>query len=312
MPRDIFGIFIIAQIFWADAKIFVYHRFDDLKHKSTSISVKKLRDDFLYLKQHNYKVVPLQTIIKLLKEKKEVPDNFVALTIDDGYKSFFQNGLKVFKEFNYPFTVFVYVEATQKRYGDFMRWEELKQSSKFGEIALHSYSHPHLTYLTLKQVKADTKKALTVFQKYLHFKPKGYAYPFGEFNPQVQKIIKEFGFEYICNQNVGAVSKNDTLYDIDRIAVTDDTNIASKLKIKSLQIEKFDIIRDKNYIKNIHVVLKDKNTKTVEFYISGYGWKRVKVNKSGIYKVDKILKFKRNRVIIRVKNSLKTKLIMKG
>ena len=311
MLKAIIGIFVIAQIFWADAKIFVYHRFGDLKHKSTSISVKKLKNDFLYLKQHHYKVVPLQTIIKLLKENKEIPDNFVALSIDDGYKSFFQNGLKIFKEFNYPFTIFVYVEATQKKYGDFMNWEELKQSSKFGEIALHSYSHSHLTYLTPKQVKADTKKALTIFQKYLHFKPLGYAYPFGEFNPQIQNSIKKFGFEYICNQNFGAVSKNDTPYNIDRIAVTDDTDISLKLKVKSLSVEKFDIIRDKNYIKNIHIVLKNKNIKTVEIYLSGYGWKRVKVNQQGIYKINKILKFKRNRVIIRNKNSTKTKLAMK-
>lgn len=59
-------------------------------------------------------MVPLEKIIEKLKRKETIPSNWVALTIDDAYKSFYTQGLPLFKEYNYPFTLYVYVKATQK------------------------------------------------------------------------------------------------------------------------------------------------------------------------------------------------------
>ena len=156
-----------APILWADATVFVYHRFNDTKHASTSISNKKLRADFQYLKDNGYTVIKLSELANMLKEKRPIPPKTVALTIDDDYKSFYTNGLPIFKEFGYPFTLYVYVKATKKGYGDYMSWEEIKKSSQYGEIGLHSYDHPHLTYLDDKSIRHDTRNATKIFEEKL-------------------------------------------------------------------------------------------------------------------------------------------------
>ncbi len=192
----------------ANAHIFVFHRFGDDRHPSTNTTIEQLKTQFEYFKNNGYKVVPTSDIIDKLKAKVDIPDNWVAFHIDDSYKSFYENGLPLFKEYNYPFSLFVYVEATQKKYNDFMTWEQIKESSKYGEISLHSYSHEHLTKLSNEELIKDTKTSYEIFEEEMGFKPKGYVYPFGEYNEEVKQTIKSFGFDYIGNQNSGSVNKN--------------------------------------------------------------------------------------------------------
>jgi poly-beta-1,6-N-acetyl-D-glucosamine N-deacetylase len=283
------------SIIYANSHIFIYHRFDDSRYKSANISVSQLVQQFEYLKKNNYEVVPLNKIYQYIKQKKKIPSNWIALTIDDAYKSFYTHGLKIFKEYNYPFTLFVYVKATNKKYGDFMTWDMLKDSSKYGEIALHSYSHPHLLDLSLKDIKKDTQKAYEIFEKNMNFKPKYYAYPYGEFNNKVETEIKKFGFNMILNQNSGSVNSLSNLYSINRIALVGKVNIAKKLKYQTLNVK---WIEPKEFPKDgvlKYVKIKvSKSIKNVKLYITGNGWVDLKV-KDGIIAHKINIKLTRNR-----------------
>lgn len=308
-----FSLFLASvPVLWADATIFVYHRFNDTKHQSTSISNDKLRSDFQYLKDNGYKVIKLSELVKLLKRKQPIPPKTVVLTIDDGYKSFYDNGLPIFREFGYPFTLYAYVKATEKGYGDYMSWEEIKDAAHYGEIGLHSFSHPHLPYLSDAKIKKDTRKAADIFQKRLGFRAKSYAYPYGEFDERVKKLIMAEDFDFICNQNAGAVASFSDPYDIERIAVTEDTNIKIKLKTESLHLKNINVATAGNRVKHVTATLADPTVRSVEIYVSGYGWERVKVNNAKVsYNTDKALKFDRSRVIIKSGRKIASKLIMK-
>lgn len=298
----------------ADAHIFVYHRFDDSRYPSTNISESKLIKDFEYLKNNGYKVIPLKKLIKALKEKREIKDNWVVLTIDDGYKSFYDNGLKIFKKYNYPFTLFISTKPTQKEYRDFMSWEDIKETLKYGEIGFHSHSHPHLVKLSSKEIEEDTKKGIEIFQKELGFRPKYYAYPYGEYDNKVKEIIKSFGFDAILNQNIGAVNKYSDIYDLNRIAVVNGVNITSKLRLKYLNAI---WIEPKNYpkdsmLKKIKVKIFE-DVKKAQIYITGFGWRWVDV-KSGIIEENLNIRLNKSRVrvIVKIKNSkINSKILVK-
>lgn len=284
----------------ANAHVFVYHRFGDDRHQSTNTTLKELEKEFKYFKDHGYKVVPMIEIVNKLKNNKKVPDNWVAFNIDDSYKSFYNNGLPLFKKYNYPFTLFVYVEATEKNYGDFMSWEQIKEASKYGEIALHSYSHKHLTKLSTKEIYEDTKLSYKIFKEKMGFKPKGYVYPYGEYNQRVKDVIKQFDFEYIANQSSGSVNKKSDRYDINRVALVGKVNLKEKLKYKTLEaswIEPKTTPKD-GVLRQIKVKV-NPNIKNMKLYVSGYGWQDIKV-KDGIIDLilNKKLKFSRNRVAI--------------
>lgn len=285
---------------FCDAKVFIYHRFSDSKHQSTNTSTKELKAQFEYFKTNNYEVVPLEKILNKLKNKEDIPSNWVALTIDDTYKSFYQNGLKLFKEYNYPFTLFVYVEATENKYGDFMTWDELKEVKKYGEVELHSYSHPSLIKLSNEDIAKDTQKAIDIFEKNMGYKAKIYSYPFGEYDDRVKNEILKFGFDSILNQNNGSVNSKSDIFDINRIALVENVNIKEKIKYKTLDVE---WIEPKDYPKDgILKTVKakvDPGIEKAKVFVSTYGWQDVKVN-NGIIEIqlNKKLNLARNRVAI--------------
>ena len=304
---------ILAISLWADAHIFVYHRFGDNRHPSTSTTVSELKREFAYFKKNGYEVIPLEKLLQALKNGENIPQNWVVLTIDDNFKSFYENGLEVFKSYNYPFSLFVYVEATQKKYPDYLSWKQLKEIKKYGTLEFHSYSHPHMTYLSDKELKNDFEKGLKIFEKKLGFKPKCFSYPYGEYNERVKKIAESFGFDAIINQNMGAVGKNSDIYDLDRNALVGKTNIKYLLKSKHLNakwIEPNSYPKD-GVLKALHVETNE-SAKKGSYYISGEGWKRVKI-KNGVIEeeLNKKLKKGRNRVIISIRNKISTKLLIK-
>jgi len=302
-------LFLLIFPLWllAEAHLFVLHRIDDNRHPYTNTSSKELVKYFEYIKSHGYKAVKLSTLIKMQKEGKNI-DKTVVFTIDDSFKSFYKNGLPLFKKYNIPFTLFVYTKATTQKWGDFMSWEQVKDCANYGELGVHSWAHPHLAKLTNKEIIEDTKKAINAFKKHLGYVPDMYAYPYGEYDERVKKIINSF-FPVVCNQNPGAYALTSPQNDIDRIALTGKVDISKKLKIKVLNIKNLKIKRNKNKITKISGYT---NKPYVNIYITKLGWKGVKV-KNGYfeYKPDFTLKKYRNRVIIRYNYEMISRLILK-
>jgi len=298
---------------WADAHIFVYHRFGDGRYPTTNTTKQELKAQFEYFKNAGYKVIPLQKLVETLKSKKNIPDNWVVLTIDDNFKSFYENGLAIFKKYHYPFSLFVYVKASLKKYPDYLTWTQLKDISNYGSLEFHSYAHPHMTNMSNIEIKNDFKKGLRIFKEKLHVVPKYFSYPYGEYDARIKKIAKSFGFSAIINQNFGAIGAKSDPFDLDRDALVGKTNLKYLLKFKFLDAK---WIKPLTFPKN--GILKDLQVRTNEkakqgsFYITGYGWEKIKVKNGGIdKKIDKRLTKVRNRVIISIDDKISTKLLIK-
>ena len=299
--RYIFLLFISTYLYLqANGHIFVYHRFEDPKHASANTSIKELKKQFDFFKNNGYEVVPINSFFEKLEKKEPIPNNWVALTIDDAYKSFYENGLAIFKEYDYPFALYVYTEATEKRYGDFMTWEQLKEADKYGTIGLHSYAHPRLTKLSLEDVHNDTKKAFDLFTKRMGYKPESYAYPYGEYNDEVKNIISQFGFKGILNQSTGSVNSTSNPYDIYRIALVGDVNIKEKIKYNSFEAKWIEpkVFPKSGILTNVKAEV-SKDIKKLNLFITGEGWREIKV-KNGVIdeKINIYLKNSRTRIIL--------------
>jgi len=299
--RYLFFLVISFSSIFADAHIFVYHRFADDRYQSANTSVKELTKHFEYFKKNNYEVVPLEKIIEKLEKKEAIPKKWIALTIDDAYKSFYEHGLEVFKKYNYPFSLYVYVEATEKHYGDYMSWSQIKEASKYGTIGLHSFSHPRLQNLKTQEIIADTQKAYDIFVKNLNIKPSTYAYPYGEYTSEVKKTLQNnFNFRAILNQNTGSVNTKTDNFDVPRIALVGEVNINHKLRYKTFDVTWIEpkVFPKDGILKRIHAKV-DPKYKKLKLYITKEGWRDVPV-KNGIVDVpyDLHLKKARTRVML--------------
>ncbi|MBN1838895.1 MAG: polysaccharide deacetylase family protein [Campylobacterales bacterium] len=309
-----FWLFLtLSVMMWADAHIFIYHRFNDTRHPSTNTSLEELRREFDYFKTHGYEVIPLERLVRALYNKENIPDHWVVLTIDDNYKSFYEHGLALFKEYNYPFSMFVYVGATEKRYGDYMSWEQLRETAKYGALEFHSFNHPHMHELNDTELKKDFEMGLQLFEKQLGFKPHYFSYPFGEFSPRVKAIASTYGFEAILNQNMGAVASFSDPMDLDRSALVGKSDLAGFLKYKALEAEWIEplTLRKNSALTSLHVKAKTSASKG-GIYISGYGYEALNLSE-GIFQtnINKIAIKERTRVMISVGNKISTKLLVK-
>ena len=298
--KYILFIIISFNYLFSDAHIFVYHRFGDSRYPTTNTTLKQLEEQFQYLQKNNYKVVSIEKIIEKVKNREKIPSNWVGLAIDDSYKSFYNNAFSIFKKYNYPFSLYVYVEATDKNYKDFMSWEQIKEVSNYASIGLHSYSHKKMPTLSAQEIYQDTKKAYDLFTKKLHFKPKTYVHPYGEYDKKVLKELEKFNFEAIFNQNIGSINKNSDLNDINRIPFVGQVNIKDKLKYKTLDViwEEPLVFPKDGLLKRIKAQVNPKYKK-IYLYITKEGWREIKV-KNGIIdaEINILLKKNRTRLIL--------------
>jgi peptidoglycan/xylan/chitin deacetylase (PgdA/CDA1 family) len=187
---------------------FVYHRFGDNRYPSTNISVEDFRQHLEFLKQNDYKVLTLGKALELL-ENDSVPEKTVVLTVDDGYKSFFDNAMPLLKEFDYPATLFI--NTRQFGSGDFLSVQQILQLREEGiEIGNHSHSHAHFVNLgpeaRVDSFRNDIQISQKNFKEKLGFQPELFAFPYGEFTPGMQEILKEFGFKGATAQKSGVIA----------------------------------------------------------------------------------------------------------
>ena len=199
----------------SSATILIYHRFGEERYPTTNVSVERFREQMLYLRENSYRVLPLQKLLSLLSTGKAFPAKTVAITIDDGYKSVYETAWPVLKEFGYPFTVFLYVKATDNKHWDYMDWNQVRELQTAGvDFQDHGYAHHRFGSRPQEMneeeyiawIRDDFTKSSTLIEKELGYKPTMLAYPYGEYNRVVVKTAKELGFTSLFSQDPGSVS----------------------------------------------------------------------------------------------------------
>ena len=313
MTKVLLLFLLLSPYLFGDGHIFVYHRFDDNRYPTTNTSTTELKREFSYLKKNGYKVVPLIDIVNKVKANKKVPNNWVALTIDDGFKTFYTNGLPIFKKYNYPFTLFIAVKYTEKKYKDYVSWKQLKEIAKYGDVEFHSYGHGHFGQMSNEAIKKDMDKGLALMKKHLNYEPRLFVYPYGEYDARVEKVMEPYNFQAVFNQNIGAIQGEcSNEYDLDRSALVGKAPFKLYLKFKELcgvSFQEPSVFPKDKIVKTVKITLDDKTITSADIFISNHGWTKVNV-KNGTILWHTNKKVKRDRIKIGVKVKSKIKLMV--
>jgi len=202
-----------------DIIVLLYHKFDDKRSPSTSVSLENFKAQMRFLKEHKYQVIPLKQVVFLLANHKPLPSKAVVITIDDGYKSV-SHIFPILKEFGYPFTIFLPTEAIEKNYPDYLTWKEIKQMQRYGaDFQDHSYAHhplglkpPSMTETEYRNwIRADLQKSRFLFKKRLGYEPDMLAFPYGYYNQILIDEALKLGYKAFLTQDPGAVSEDTPL-----------------------------------------------------------------------------------------------------
>jgi peptidoglycan/xylan/chitin deacetylase (PgdA/CDA1 family) len=209
----------------AGVTVLIYHRFGEDKYPSTNISLDRFREQLEFLKHNNYQVITLDQLISSLKGESELPDRAAVITIDDGYKSVYAEAWPVLKQYGYPFTVFLYVKATENKHWNYMNWDQIKEMKAAGvDFQNHGFAHDHMAFkppeIDIDEykawIRADLAVSTKIMSEELKERPRFFAVPYGEYNKTVLNQIRSFGYEAIFSQDPGSVSQDTNIFSIPR------------------------------------------------------------------------------------------------
>ena len=122
----------------------------------------------------------------------------VCITFDDATDDFYQIAFPLIKSYDLKTLLAVPVQFVGKE--SYCSWKELREicKSKQVKIASHSMSHPNMTEtIDLNWEVKESKRAL---QEKLETNVDTFVYPYGKFNEQIHKRVKE---EYPFAMRIG-------------------------------------------------------------------------------------------------------------
>lgn len=222
---------------------FIYHRFGDNKYPSTNVSIADFESHLNYLKSSGFKVLSFGQAVDYITDPG-IPFHakVACITIDDAFKSFYNNGYPILKK--YGFTASLFVNSETIGGGSFMSWDEIKTVAAGGiEIGNHTHSHDYYlnTAVDQRYIKftEEVKKCQEIIKQQANVTPEVFAYPFGEFDQQMKHIVKTMGFKGAAAQFSGVMYDHD-LFAVPRFPMTGSTaNLQSfreKSTMKALRI----------------------------------------------------------------------------
>jgi len=197
------------------AAILVYHHVSDDTPRSTSVTPETFEQHLDYLQ--GYDVVSLETVVRAVEGGGALPADAVAITFDDAYESVYTEALPRLEERGWPFTVFVSTDYIDDGYGGYMSWDQLRDiERRGGAVGNHSRSHRHMIRREAdesagqwrERVAADLRHAQSRLEDELAAPLRYFAYPYGEFDRDLEAVVADLGFVAFGQQSgsVGTVS----------------------------------------------------------------------------------------------------------
>ncbi len=219
----------------------IYHRVGDSRYPSTNTSISQFESHLNYLKSNGYKVLTLGDVLST--EVEQTDKNIVVLTIDDAFKSFFENGFPLLKKYGFKATLFVNTETVGGN--DYMSWKQIKEMMTYGvEIGNHSHSHAYFLNNDKEDIqsifKDDIRTANELLEKHLGFIPSIFAYPYGEYNLEMKGALNGLGIKVAMAQKSGVISRYSDMLALPRFpmssAYADLQGFIEKVNMKPLDV----------------------------------------------------------------------------
>ncbi len=181
--------------------ILQYHHVSESTPAITSVTPKQFADHLNYLKENDFAVLPLADVITQIKNDIELPDKCVSLTVDDAYDSIYTTAYPLIKKYDWPMTVFVNSQAVDKGRKPYMSWSQMRAMQADGfTFETHGHSHSHLIRLFPDESHDDWEQRVSseilitqnrIIEE-LDYIPQFFAHSYGEYNPDINAILKGF------------------------------------------------------------------------------------------------------------------------
>ena len=182
--------------------VLTYHRFSVNNPGKLTVTAEAFESQMKYLKENGYYFITLTQLIEFVDYKKALPPKAVAITVDDGWRSFYEIGFPILKRHGIPATLFVYTDFIGGSKA--MTWQQVKTLANSGiDIQCHTQSHRDLTVLIeneslrdyLQAVEQEIKDSKAEIRQRLGKECLYLAYPYGKTNNLVINLLQKHGYQ---------------------------------------------------------------------------------------------------------------------
>ena len=199
--------------------VLMYHRFEENKYPSTNIKIADFIAHLDLIKKNQFEFLNPDNFENDLLTKKN--QKKILLTVDDGFKSFYEQAWPILKKNKIPFILFISTREVGTH--GYMSWDQIKEVSKekFTHVGNHGFSHEYLVDMKNQEIINDINRASVDFKKNLEYSSPFFSYPFGEYSNNFKTIVKDLGFKYAFGQHSGVVDETKDFYELPRFPINE-------------------------------------------------------------------------------------------
>lgn len=228
------ALFIGLTVFFSNLSrhyvvpILMYHSVTaEAKTKNPlAVTAKTFSRQMRFLKEHHYNVLPLEAIVELMKEKKKVPLQTVALTFDDGYQNVYDSVFPILRKYNLPAAVFVIVNEVGRPQGDRLRWDEIKAMQDSGLVSVGSHClgpEPLVNLKSEELIRKEIFDSKRILEERLGRAVSLFSYPEGLFNDKIRHLVIEAGYQLAVATKPGRDYPNDDIFALKRLRISENS-----------------------------------------------------------------------------------------
>lgn len=234
--------------------IIMYHQVKYSNLGKDVISPNEFESDLKYLKENDYNTITMTQLIDYVYKDKDLPENPIILSFDDGYLNTYKYAFPLIKKYDMKmvFSIigvdianFTHTQNKNLNYSH-ITWNQLNEMVDSGNVELQNHSY-NLHYCKNRYGRVGSmQKSNESFERYEYVlsndlnklqdeikmmtgvKPNTFTYPYGMANENTVIIIKELGFKasLSCKYGINRVTKDPKcLYGMKRICRSHGTSM---------------------------------------------------------------------------------------
>lgn len=198
--------------------VLYYHSVRESADNEVTITPEKLRTQLKYIKDQGYVTLTMSELKNYLLNNSPIPEKSIVITFDDGYMDNYYNAFPILKELNMVATIFCITSNLDGSY--YLSKDAITEMSDYGiDIQSHTINHHKLDKLTYDEQFAELKTSKKTLESITGKEVTSIAYPFGNFNDDTIKAVKDAGYTLGFTTKRGLSDRGDDPLKLDRIYI---------------------------------------------------------------------------------------------